>query len=411
MRKIEPVTRPWTTSRLRTLTLSGALLFSLGSCTGQTKGPEATPVPAAAAAPMAAPAAMSAASLPTAAAAPVNRDWDECPAIARVPDAGDILVVGDVHGDYKRLRKLLLGTGIIAEPEPARPEDAVWNAGDATLVLVGDFTGKHDQSLRVIALLMNLQQQASEAGGRLIATLGNHEAEFLAPDLTAGGKPVWHKKTRHFLEEIGADDRVDAEDIWRRRGSEDSRRIGDFLHCLPAAAASEHWFFAHAGSTGGRKLDRLRTDIEQGVRAHGYKTLVLMDGWTGLLEARLKPPEMVWWQKSGEDPEDSEARLREHVAKLGVKHMAVGHQAGTRRFNGGIKRKKGRVFQLFDGTLYLTDVGMSRGHDPDKELSPGAVLHIERGGDTQTVRVICRDGISHRLPPEGESASVHCEHS
>ncbi len=394
--------------RTAMLAVPGAvLMLGLAACAGQTEAPTATP----AAAPTAMPAAAPMASLPAATAGPTDRNWTDCPAIARVPDPGDILVVGDVHGDYKRLRKLLHGTGIIAESELARPEDAAWSAGDATLVFVGDFTGKHPQSLSVIALLMSLKRQALDAGGRVIATMGNHEAEFLAPDLSATGKPIWHKKVGTFLTEIKADDRVDAEHIWRRRGSEDSTRIGDFLHCLPAAAVSEQWFFAHAGSTAGRKLDRLREDIEQGVRAHGYKALVLMDGFSGLLEARLKPPEMVWWQKPGEDPEKSEERLREWVAALGVKHMAVGHQAGARKFNGEIKRKKGRMFQLFDGTLYLADVGMSRGHDKEKKLSPGAVLHIERDGDTQTVSVICRDGERHPLPPEGRSDAVHCPHS
>jgi hypothetical protein len=39
---------------------------------------------------------------------------------------------------------------------------------------------KYTDSLDVIALFRALQQSATAAGGRVIVTLGNHEAEFLA---------------------------------------------------------------------------------------------------------------------------------------------------------------------------------------------------------------------------------------
>ena len=44
----------------------------------------------------------------------------------------------------------------------------------------GDLIDKSDQAFDVIACLGGLQQQAPGDGGRVIVTMGNHEAEFLA---------------------------------------------------------------------------------------------------------------------------------------------------------------------------------------------------------------------------------------
>lgn len=65
------------------------------------------------------------------------------------------------------------------------------------------------------------------------------------------------------------------------------------------------------------------------------------------------------------------------------------------------------MLQFFDSTLYLTDVGMSRGQKGG--YSAVAMLHIERDGEEQTVSVICLDGERHPLPPEGESQGLRCK--
>jgi hypothetical protein len=66
------------------------------------------------------------------------------------------------------------------------------------LVVTGDLIDKWSGSLEVIALLRRLQSDAADQGGRVIITMGNHEAEFLANPLG--------KKTKEFRSELTAAD-------------------------------------------------------------------------------------------------------------------------------------------------------------------------------------------------------------
>ena len=129
------------------------------------------------------------------------------------------------------------------------------------------------------------------------------------------------------------------------------------------------WFFAHAGSTKGRTFSQLDADIEEGVDKDGYAATVLL-GSKGLLEARMKPP---WWEKEGDKPVESIARLLGYADALGVRHIVFGHQPGTYVFNDGSTRKKGTLFANFGALVVLIDVGMSRGVD----YSKGALLKME----------------------------------
>src|SRR5436305_1914679 len=108
-----------------------------------------------------------------------RRDWLKHPAIVEIDTAHDIYAVGDAHGDYERLVELLTAAKIIAG-DPGPPEKVQWRAGKAILISPGDMINRWNQSLRVIALFRALQVEAANAGVRVIITLGNHEAAFLA---------------------------------------------------------------------------------------------------------------------------------------------------------------------------------------------------------------------------------------
>lgn len=90
-----------------------------------------------------------------------------------------LYAVSDIHGGYDRLVTLLFKNGVLTRV-PAAPNQAEWNAGPAVLVIVGDMIDKGPQGLEVLQLLRALQTAATTRGGRVIALLGNHEAEFLA---------------------------------------------------------------------------------------------------------------------------------------------------------------------------------------------------------------------------------------
>ena len=287
----------------------------------------------------------------------VPRDWKKFPAIAEIDNVADIYALGDIHGDYDRLVTLLVDAKII-EPNPTRPETVHWRAGKAVLIITGDLLDKGRRALDVIALLRALEPSAQAVGGRVIVTMGNHEAGFL--DGSEDGEP---REFSQELKERGIDQRL-------VKLGRDAGGIGAYLRGLPLGARVNDWFFAHAGNTDGRTLVALRQDIETEVAANGFTAEVLL-GKKGLLEARLKP--RPWWEHETDKPGQGIARLRRNVQALGVNHLVVGHQPGDVTFADGTKHKKGTIYQSQDGLIYLIDVGMSSAVD----YSHGMLLHIQ----------------------------------
>jgi hypothetical protein len=336
------------------------------------------------------------------------RDWKQHPAVVEMDLPADLYALGDVHGDYDRLAGLLDAAGLIAKG-PERPLAYRWAGGPAVLVCTGDLIDRYDQSLRVIALMRTLQPQAAAAGGRVVVTLGNHEAEFLA----AGGAPQV-KKGAAFADELRAAGISPAAVAAGR----DPGGIGAWLRDLPVAARAGDWFFCHAGNTGGRTLAALESDVEQGVDAGGFAAPVLLDP-NSILEARLHPRQ--WWDAEpdvtlkdvGPDAKDDAVpakskskakaaaagvrRLRAGVEALGARHLVFGHQPGAVDFADGSERAAGEVVAKFDGLVFLLDTGMSRGVDNGR----GALLHVTRRGDGGgvTATAVYADGKAAPLWP------------
>jgi hypothetical protein len=137
--------------------------------------------------------------------------------------------------------------------------------------------------------------------------------------------------------------------------------------------AFDDWFFAHAGRTDGQTLDALDHALREGVDKDGYSAEILARP-DSILTARLHEPG-PWWELPGDTPERSQSRLKESVQALGAKHLVIGHQPGHVDFSNHTSRKKGAIFQNFDGLIFLIDVGMSRA--PKLDLSKGNLLRIE----------------------------------
>lgn len=280
------------------------------------------------------------------------RDWSRSPAIAEVDGAAEIWVLGDVHADYDRLAALLSAAGI--SPVPPSPSRAVWSAGEAVLVCTGDLIDKWNQALDVIAYLQALSSAALAANGRVIVTLGNHEAEFLAdPE---------NPKTRDFAAELDAAG-IDAASV-----ACGTHPLGQYLRSLPFAARVDDWFVAHAGNTGGATLANLEARLRSGIDAFGFGTPILSDQ-NSILAYQLDSP-APWWEAAGGDPATV---LSLYAAAASSRHIVQGHEPGKVDFSDGTTRSRGTLFQKF-GSVFLVDAGMSRGVD----ASAGALLHIRR---------------------------------
>jgi len=319
---------------------------------------------------------------PATATAPVSsfhRDWAAAPAVVQLNTDEDIFAVGDPHADYDRLVTVLTGAKIIAGT-PAKAEDVNWIAGKAVAVFTGDLIDKGPNSLGVIALVRALQRAAASAGGRVIVTTGNHEAEFLA----APGE----KKVGDFAAELTKAN-LSPTDVAACKGD-----LGQWMCNLPFAARVNDWFFSHGGNTAGRTMQTLIADLQNSVDKEGFATQQLV-GDDSLLEARLgKDP---WFQASGAD---AQATLGAYTKALGVAHIVQGHQPGKVEFADSTTRKAGEMFQRY-GLIFLEDTGMSSGIGD----SMGGVLSIA-GHGKQRVDAICFDGTSAKLWSKNDARDV-----
>jgi hypothetical protein len=297
-----------------------------------------------------------------------KRDWAAHPAVVTLAGAKDIVALGDVHGDADVTFHLLATAGLITTTAPTR-----WSGGATILVVTGDVIDKGSAALPVIELLRTLEPEARAAGGRVIVTLGNHEAEFLAAPSDA--------KTAVFQDELRA---AGLDPLAIAAGD---TATGAWLHDRPVAALVDDWFFCHAGDSDGRSSTSIAKKFTTAVDGPlGYADDFLV-GDGSILEAN------GWWQQ----PAGAVATLDAYLAALPGKHIVLGHDPGALDFaddpHGG--RARGELAARYDGRLFLIDVGMSYAVDD----SPGALLRITRGATTTTASALFLDGTTAPLWP------------
>jgi hypothetical protein len=87
-----------------------------------------------------------------------------------------IVAVGDVHGAYTDFVAILQQTKLIDDHRQ-------WIGGSAVLVQTGDILDRGARVRECLDLLMELERQAAEHGGKVVALLGNHEIMAVLGDL------------------------------------------------------------------------------------------------------------------------------------------------------------------------------------------------------------------------------------
>ncbi len=97
------------------------------------------------------------------------------PATAAAGAPGRIVAVGDVHGAYDSLLTILRAADLVDGA-------GHWAGGDSVLVQTGDILDRGAEVDRVLDLLRRLQEEAADAGGRVVVLLGNHEQMNLLSD-------------------------------------------------------------------------------------------------------------------------------------------------------------------------------------------------------------------------------------
>jgi hypothetical protein len=288
------------------------------------------------------------------------RDWTQHPAIVEVDSAPTLFALSDVHGGYDRLTALLVHNHIL-DVVPGRPEQARWSAGAAVLVVAGDMIDKGPSSVAVLDLFRALEASAPSAGGRVVVTLGNHEAEFLddpGNDKATTSDGVDQDLAAHGLTGLAVANGSDVRGAWLR-----DRALG---------VRVGRWFFAHAGDTHGRTVRELEAALRAGITAHDYDDPEVIGGGS-LLESR------GWYDG------DPAMGLR-YAHAVSAEHIVFGHQPGALGAQGEIAVGQG-------GALFRIDCGMS----PDVNYSAGRLLRVHEAAGFDIAESLDADGKAHEI--------------
>lgn len=87
-----------------------------------------------------------------------------------------VVAMSDPHGDFDAMVRTLSNAGVT-------DVDGNWTGGETHLVITGDLLDRGADSRKIMDLVMQLEVQAPESGGKVILTLGNHEVMNLVGDL------------------------------------------------------------------------------------------------------------------------------------------------------------------------------------------------------------------------------------
>ncbi len=262
-----------------------------------------------------------------------------------------VVAVGDVHGDYEQLVKVLRAAKLI-------DAEGDWAGGKAHLVQMGDFLDRAPDSRKVMDLLMKLQAQAPKAGGVVHPLIGNHEAMVLLGS--------WGYVHPGEVKAFGGPEAY-------REAMSPRGKYGRWIRSHNTVVQIDRVLFVHAGLTpryAALSLGEINAAVRRELAA-------------GNVEGIVGDPQGPLWTRSLAFAEGAEAdRLLKPVLKAHeVDRIVIAHTVDRR----GVRvQANGRVIRV--------DVGMSRYYG-----GPAACLLIDHGRLYEV-----RHGVGRReLPARG----------
>jgi len=305
------------------------------------------------------------------------------------------IVIGDIHGDYERFIEILRGTGVI-------DADLHWAAETSHFVQTGDVLDRGPDARKIFDLLMRLDKEAEEAGGKVHALLGNHEelnltgivfssnSDYVTLDQFIAFLPDSYRrqqedalrkkilKARARGRRTSEKQTIDA--FWESQVKDPSaqrlyvlnlnEQYGPWLRRLNVAIKVNEVVFVHGGISekyskwGLQEInDRYRMELNDIVRAlHNSEP------------PRIAQPSIVyrgdsplWYRELATVPEED---LKEEVdailENLGAKAMIIAHTPTL--------PKTPRDMQRFGGRVWIVDTGISRAYH-----GPASALIIHNG--------------------------------
>lgn len=302
-----------------------------------------------------------------------------------------IVAVGDIHGAYESFVQLLRAAALIDRRDR-------WIGGRAVLVQTGDVLDRGPDSRKAIDLLRRLERDASRAGGRVIALLGNHEVMRLIGDwryVSEGEYRAFERSDSAALRQRALDV-VAAEALERARSERRSFDEGafreEFVKRTPLGSLEMRFAFENTGDYGRWVRQRPTLAKVNGLLfLHGGLTAeVAALGCPGINDAIHKelmslpvPPERLsalmatsetgplWYRGLAVEPEGSVApEVDATLRHLDARGLVIGHTTVL----------PGRVATRLGGKVLQIDAGMVAG-----QFYPGGVpVALEIRGDTLT---------------------------
>jgi hypothetical protein len=107
-----------------------------------------------------------------------------------------VVAVSDVHGAFGAMTETLINAAVL-------DEEFHWKGGGTHLVITGDLLDRGPDSRKVMDLIMRLEKEALDIGGRVHLLLGNHEVMNLIGDL----RYVSKEEYAAFADDESAEDR------------------------------------------------------------------------------------------------------------------------------------------------------------------------------------------------------------
>jgi hypothetical protein len=98
------------------------------------------------------------------------------PAKAPAEPPESVVAIADVHGDFDDFVAILRRSGLTDKQNH-------WTGGKTTFVQVGDLLDRGPKPREVMDLMIALEKEAVQAGGRVVSLLGNHEMMNIMGDL------------------------------------------------------------------------------------------------------------------------------------------------------------------------------------------------------------------------------------
>ena len=304
-----------------------------------------------------------------------------------------VVAVGDVHASYDSFVKVLTMARLL-------DRSGHWAGGKGVLVQVGDVLDRGVQARPVLDLLMRLEKEARQAGGRVIVLLGNHEVMNILGDLSA----VQAAEYAQWMPQDPAESptpgsktpRVQRVDAVTERAREEAKAAGEpfdeqayrqkVLEQTPPGFVEREqalspqgkygkWLREHDAITTINGVAFLHGGLTPEVAALGCEQInrqVRRELGVDLAKTKASPRQALATEENGPQwyrglAQGDEAALLPSVEKvlqsMGVKAVVIGHTPTG----------DGKIHPRFGGRVQVIDVGMLAelgGHLAALELAP-----------------------------------------